>query len=130
VNAPSGQSGSCFGGCKFVAHVPVVLPALGVLTTSQVTLPLECTVRCKGSGTLELLTASGGASTVLAHFKFNLGAKAITSLSVTLSRAAQKRFAHKKTVTIGFAVTLKGPSVHGSYASTVTITRGKPPTQH
>jgi hypothetical protein len=86
-------------------------------------------VTCKGSGILELLTDSGGASTVLARFKFNIRAHAPTSVKLTLSHSAQARFTHKSTI-VGLVVTLKGPSVHGTYSATMTVTRHKAPTQH
>ena len=93
-------------------------------------MPLECTVRCKGTGTLELLTAVPGVKKVLAHFKFNLAAHATANVTVKLSKAATKLFAHHPPAIIGVAVSLKGPSVHGTYAATVTIAKKKAPTQH
>jgi hypothetical protein len=136
--APGGLSSSCFGGCKYVAKVPVVLPALAVLKGDRVTVPLECTVRCQGTGTLELLgstqnaklVSAGLAKPVFAKFKFRLVARRLTKVSVKLSRGALADFAHAKATIVELSVTLNGKAAHGTYASMMTISHGKAPAQH
>lgn len=104
---PSGRSSSCFGGCTFVAHVPTLLPVFGVFAGGHITLPLRCTVRCHGTGTLMLLNAAG-ASRTSAHFKFHLAAHKLASLRIRLSAAARKLVAHQQATT----VELTAPTQH------------------
>ena len=116
----------------------MVLPALAVLKGDRVTVPLECTVRCQGTGTLELLgstqnaklVSAGLAKPVFAKFKFRLVARRRTKVSVKLSRGALADFAHAKATIVELSVTLNGKAAHGTYASMMTISHGKAPAQH
>jgi hypothetical protein len=117
----------------------VVLPALAVLKGNRVTVPLECTVSCKGTAELELLSGAqdakrlafaGLAKPVFAKFKFHLAAHRLTKVSVKVSRSALADFAHAPATIVELSVTLKGKAAHGTYASMMTISHGKAPAQH
>jgi hypothetical protein len=113
-----------------VAKIPVELPAFGVLKGNHVAVPLECTVRCQGTGTLELLTNVKGATPLIARFKFHLAVNKLTSVGVKLSKSTTKLFAHEPPVIVELVVTLKGKNAHGTYSATMTIAHKKAPAQH
>jgi hypothetical protein len=123
--APPGLSGGCFGGCKFIAKIPVVLPAAGLLNRNRVTFPIECASSCNGTGKLETPTG-----TPLGHFTFHGKAKRVVNVGIKLLPAAHSLFANGPRAIIDLTVSVKIAGKRHSYAATMAITRGRAPTQH
>jgi hypothetical protein len=135
-------SGSCVGSCKSISKIPLLLPALAVLSGNQVTVPILCTESCSGTGTLSLM-AAGKASAgkrataratktpgLLARFSFHAKAKGTDNVRITLSSKARAALGHKYPVTVELFVKVTVGRSHQSYTTTMDIARGKAPTQH
>jgi hypothetical protein len=120
-HAPDGASGACSSGA--CASMPITLPALGLLSASQITTELRCHTSCHGTATLHL----AGSSSTLAKVNFKIKGSSVATLRLTLSAAARARLAKVKTLAVQLTIAVTvGSGRPSTFSSPLELTRKLP----
>ena len=124
--APAGAGGAskpCFGGCGFVAKVPVVFPAYALVKGNRLTMEIACKTVCRGVGALRYSRKG----TVIAQFRFQLGAKGLARVTAKLNAAGRKLLAKKKRVIASVSIdVIAARGAPTTYVSALELTRMTP----
>jgi hypothetical protein len=103
--------------------MPITLPALGLLTASQITTVLRCHTSCHGTATLHL----AGSSSTLARVIFKIKGSSIATLHLTLSAASRSRLAKVKTLAVQLTIAVTvGSGRPATFSSSLELTRKLP----
>jgi hypothetical protein len=105
--------------------MPVVLPALALISGSKLTTELRCLHACHGTATLKLIAVGA----TLTHVTFRLNNAGKATLDLPLSSAGRAKLARYKQLAVQLTVVVTvGSSRPGTYVSTLELTRKLPPT--
>jgi hypothetical protein len=107
--------------------MPIMLPALALVSGKQVTTEVRCHASCHGTASLHL----SGSSTTLAHVNFKVTGSSIATLHLTLSSAGSAKLAAVKQLTVQLTVVVTvGSGRPTTFTSSLELTHKLPATTH
>jgi hypothetical protein len=122
-HAANGASGACSGACP---SMPLVLPALALISGNQLTTQLRCLHACHGTATLKLI----GSGAALTHVTFKLTSTSTTTLHLALNSGGRAKLARYKQLAVQLTVVVTvGSGRPSTYVSVLELTRKLPPTK-
>jgi hypothetical protein len=128
--APPGGSGACSGSCP---NLPIILPAVALLSGHQITAVLRCHASCHGTASVHLLPASSGkpAGALLSQLSFSLHGSSVNTVHMTLKPAALAALAAKQTLAVQLTVIVSvGQGRSTTFVSALELSRTLPAPQH
>jgi hypothetical protein len=128
--APPGGSGACSGSCP---SLPIILPAVALLSGHQITAVLRCHASCHGTAAVHLLPASSSkpAGALLSQLTFTLHGSAVSTVHMTLARSALATLAAKQSLTVQLTVIVTVGQGHPTtFVSALELSRTIPAPQH
>jgi hypothetical protein len=105
--------------------MPIVLPALALISGTELTTDLRCAARCHGTASLRLPGVTRGSP--LAQLSFKLTSSSTATLHLTLSSAARTKLAHLKQLAVQLTVVVTvGSGRPNTFTSSLELTRTLP----
>ena len=105
--------------------MPILLPALALISGSQLTTELRCHARCHGTASLRLPGVTSGSP--LAQLNFKLTNSSTATLHLTLSSAARAKLARYKQLAVQLTVVVTiGSGRPSKFTSSLELTRTLP----
>jgi hypothetical protein len=126
LQAPPGPSGACSGACP---SLPIVLPALGLLSGHQITAKLKCRAGCHGTATLRLMAIGSAKSggTLLAQLAFRLNGGVLSAVHLTLKPSGVGALAAVQRLAVQLTTVVVAGGKSNTFVSTLELTRKLPP---
>ncbi|MGA3361096.1 MAG: hypothetical protein ABSD82_03595 [Solirubrobacteraceae bacterium] len=125
LQAPPGPSGACSGACP---SLPIVLPALGLLSGHQITATLKCRAVCHGTATVRLMrTGSAKSGTLLAQLAFRLNGGVLSAVHLTLKPGGVGALAAVQRLAVQLTTVVAAGGKSNTFVSVLELTRKLPP---
>jgi hypothetical protein len=132
--APKGAGGAhhvCSRGCGFDSRIPLESPAYALVSGSTVSMQLECSAACHGSGTLRYPppspTAPHASGAILAAFHFQLLARGAMTVTGTLTPRGIQLLATRTRLIVGINIVFTpADGRQMTYENTLVLTRSGP----
>jgi len=132
--APPGSGGAshaCSVSCGFTSVVALEPPAYALLRGTKVTMEIECSAACSGTGILNYpprdTAAAASSGRLVTRFSFRLRAKGATAVTATLTPAGRKLMAKKQRLIVAATIVFKETGRRPlTYVSALDVTRTAP----